>query len=107
MSDVMLIGVLRMPPDCWRDYPLDVKQRHAFYIEAANRIEADADEIERLRKLVTKGLAVVHDFLPNIGRCALQDYQRMVLFCVEAGVIGVTAGTPGGGATDSADEVQR
>lgn len=61
-------------------------------------------EIERLRKLVTKGLAVVHDFLPNIGRCALQDYQRMVLFCVEAGVIGVTAGTPGDGETDSVSE---
>ena len=40
-----------------------------------------ADEIERLQGLVAKGLAVVHDFLPNIGRCVLQDYQRMNEFC--------------------------
>lgn len=36
-------------------------------------VEADA--------LIAKGLAVVHDFLPNIGRCVLQDYQRMNEFC--------------------------
>ena len=34
--------------------------------------------------LIAKGLAVVHDFLPNIGRCVLQDYQRMNEFCSEA-----------------------
>jgi hypothetical protein len=39
-------------------------------------VEADA--------LIAKGLAVVHDFLPNIGRCVLQDYQRMNEFCSEA-----------------------
>lgn len=50
-----------------------------------------ADEIESLRSrlaeadaLIAKGLAVVHDFLPNIGRCVLQDYQRMNEFCSEA-----------------------
>lgn len=50
-----------------------------------------ADEIESLRSrlaeaevLIAKGLAVVHDFLPNIGRCVLQDYQRMNEFCCEA-----------------------
>lgn len=48
-------------------------------------------EIESLRArlaedevLIAKGLAVVHDFLPNIGRCVLQDYQRMNEFCCEA-----------------------
>lgn len=43
---------------------------------AARLAEGDA--------LIAKGLAVVHDFLPNIGRCVLQDYQRMNEFCVEA-----------------------
>jgi hypothetical protein len=43
---------------------------------AARLAEADA--------LIAKGLAVVHDFLPNIGRCVLQDYQRMNEFCSEA-----------------------
>jgi hypothetical protein len=42
----------------------------------ARLAEADA--------LIAKGLAVVHDFLPNIGRCVLQDYQRMNEFCSEA-----------------------
>lgn len=43
---------------------------------SARLAEADA--------LIAKGLAVVHDFLPNIGRCVLQDYQRMNEFCSEA-----------------------
>lgn len=54
-------------------------------------IDDAADEIESLRSrlaeadaLIAKGLAVVHDFLPNIGRCVLQDYQRMNEFCSEA-----------------------
>lgn len=42
MSDVMLMGVLRMPPELWRDDPLDVAQRHSRYVQAA-------DEIDRLR----------------------------------------------------------
>lgn len=40
--------------------------------------------IEELRTLVSKGLAVVDDFLPNIGSCALQDYGRLNQFCIEA-----------------------
>ena len=39
MSDVMLLGVLRMPPECWASTPLDVGQRHARYLEAADLIE--------------------------------------------------------------------
>jgi len=39
MSDVMLLGVLRMPPECWDDNPADVAQRYARYQEAADRIE--------------------------------------------------------------------
>jgi hypothetical protein len=52
----------------WRDAELDRLRRELA--------EADA--------LIAKGLAVVHDFLPNIGRCVLQDYQRMNEFCSEA-----------------------
>lgn len=51
---------------------------------SAKALHDAADEIERLQGLVAKGLAVVHDFLPNIGRCVLQDYQRMNEFCAEA-----------------------
>ena len=42
MSEVMLIGVLRMPPELWRGDQPDVMQRYGRYQQAA-------DEIERLR----------------------------------------------------------
>ena len=55
MSDVMLLGVLRMPPSCWIDQSgLDVMQRHSYYVSAADRIEADAKDIENLRALNEK-----------------------------------------------------
>ena len=48
MSDVMLLGVLRMPmPD--NPDPLTLRQFVDRARQAADRIEADADEIERLR----------------------------------------------------------
>lgn len=40
-------------------------------------LELQVAEIVRLRALVMMGTAVVEDFLPNIGRCALQDYGRL------------------------------
>lgn len=49
MSDVMLLGILRMPipddPD-----PLTLRQLRSAALRAADRIEADAREIERLRE---------------------------------------------------------
>ena len=44
-------------------------------------------EIERLRALVAKGNAVVQDFMPNIGRCALQRYDLLNEFTFEAAAI--------------------
>lgn len=49
MSDVMLLGVLRMPPELWGKGAIDVAQRHWYYKAAADRIEQDA---ARIRKLV-------------------------------------------------------
>lgn len=40
MSDTILLGVLRLPPECWTDSLIDVIQRHSRYLEAADRIEA-------------------------------------------------------------------
>ena len=55
-------------------------------IFASTLVRADAAEarLAEADALIAKGLAVVHDFLPNIGRCVLQDYQRMNEFCSEA-----------------------
>jgi hypothetical protein len=38
MSDI-LIAILRMPPECWRDDPIDIQQRYSRYLEAAERIQ--------------------------------------------------------------------
>mgnify|MGYP001606641790 FL=1 len=54
------------------------------WVEADTFEAAATAEIARLRKLVIKGLGVVNDFLPNIGQCALQDYEGLNMFCVEA-----------------------
>lgn len=49
MSDVMLLGVLRMPPEMWNGDALDVHQRHGRYLEAADTIEELRDEVDALR----------------------------------------------------------
>ncbi len=43
MSLVMLKGVLKMPPALWSGDPVDVNQRHARYVEAANKLQAIED----------------------------------------------------------------
>ena len=40
MSDTMLLGVLRMPPELWDNGHIDTMQRHSRYLEAADKIEA-------------------------------------------------------------------
>jgi hypothetical protein len=49
MSDVMLLGVLRMPLEMAMSDELSRLQFHQRAQQAADRIEADADEIERLQ----------------------------------------------------------
>ena len=39
MSDLMLHGVLNMPPDLWVDDAMDKMQRHSRYVEASKVIE--------------------------------------------------------------------
>jgi hypothetical protein len=67
MSDVMLIGVLRMPmPD--EPDPMTLRQFVSRARQAADRIEADGAEIERLRAALTLAanrmdvLALDHDY---------------------------------------------
>lgn len=60
MSDVMLLGVLRMPLDMVLSDPLSTTQFHNRAQEAANRIERDAETIRELiaalRSLTEKGV---------------------------------------------------
>lgn len=48
MSDLILFGVLRMPPELWRNDEIDIAQRHTRYVEAADRITELEAEVERL-----------------------------------------------------------
>ena len=55
MSDVMLLGVLRMPYDMFMNGSELMKiQNHARCSEAADRIEADAKTIAQLRATIAK-----------------------------------------------------
>jgi len=70
MSDVMLLGVLRMPPDCWdNDSPIDVMQRHSRYCQAANRIE---EQLGILRSAVL-AMAAAAERDPLFQR----DYEKL------------------------------
>lgn len=60
MGDTMLIGVLRMPPDLWSRDPMDIKQRHGRYIQAADRIEKDADRITALETALHDCITHMH-----------------------------------------------
>lgn len=50
MSDVMLHGVLNMPPNLWCDSPIDIAQRHSRYKEASQRIEQLERELTEARE---------------------------------------------------------
>ena len=50
MSDVMLHGVLCIPPELWDGNEMDVRQRYSHYLQASRRIENDECEIARLRR---------------------------------------------------------
>lgn len=50
MSDVMLFGVLRMPPELWSGDPIDVTQRHSRYVQAADLIVELQAENAALRR---------------------------------------------------------
>ena len=59
MSDVMLLGVLRMPIDLWNDSALNKNQRHSRYIEAAERIEALTERVAELERTTQNCKAAV------------------------------------------------
>jgi len=70
MSDVMLLGVLRMPPELWRNNPLDIAQRHSRYIEAADRIELLQTALEQIHQYVK---ARNHKALTRMCELAMKD----------------------------------
>lgn len=74
MSDLMLLGVLRMPLEMAMSDELSRAQFHDRAQQAADRIEADADAIERMQNQVSAPLDV------QSALEQLTDDQRMELF---------------------------
>ena len=54
MSDVMLHGVLEMPPELWSGDRMDVLQRHGRYKQASERIRQDAETIRALSERLAR-----------------------------------------------------
>ena len=71
MSDAMLHAVLQMPPALWQDTELDRRQRHARYVEASRRIEAQQAELDRCAAALTvlsERMAQMTDELTDNGK---------------------------------------
>jgi hypothetical protein len=47
-------------------------------------IRTNNQEMENMRELAKLGYAVVKDFMPNVGQCALQDYGALNDFMMKA-----------------------
>jgi len=70
MSDIMLLGVLRMPPELWNDDPIDRAQRHQRYLQAADRIEAQEKRIAELEWIARK-LVSISDECDDLSKLGL------------------------------------
>ena len=54
MSDIMLHGVLNMPPELWSDGPIDVMQRHSRYVQASQYIDELIEQRDKLAEALRK-----------------------------------------------------
>lgn len=75
MSDVMLHGVLQMPPELWSGDAMDVIQRHSRYVQASTRIREDAARIAELERQLDAcfedaKIALASKEAETIERCA-------------------------------------
>ena len=92
MSDLMLLGVLRMPIDP-NSGPVALTQFFARAREAADRIESDAAEIERLRAALAQPPAPTAqpayvDSTPhlNVGNSAFEHWFQAQPFATQPGI---------------------
>lgn len=54
MIDVMLLGILRMPPSLWQDNEINNQARFERYKEAADRIEQLERDLSAAREWIAK-----------------------------------------------------
>lgn len=83
MSDVMLLGVLRMPPTMWNDGAIDVAQRYSRYLEAADRIESDEAKIAEMQKQITLQMELIDKYNSKV------DFPDRVANVVATTILGI------------------
>lgn len=68
---LVLMGVLRMPPDMWLNEPIDIAQRYIRYLEAADRIE-------KLEQFIRNGVTLGYIAVPGFGDPALDIIKEIL-----------------------------
>lgn len=79
MSDVMLHGVLNMPPDLWCDSPIDIAQRHLHYKQASQRIEQlerELAEVRKQRDILETALMIIEGYYVH-NESTYEDWKAM------------------------------
>lgn len=79
MSDVMLHGVLNMPPNLWCDSPIDIAQRHSHYKQASQRIEQlerELAEVRKQRDILETALMIIEGYYVD-GENTYEDWKAM------------------------------
>jgi hypothetical protein len=62
-----------MPPELWTDSPLDISQRHARYIQAAETIEALRAELAEARRERDALRILLESAGDMLHECGLRD----------------------------------
>lgn len=76
MSEVMLHGVLNMPPELWINDPIDKIQRYGRYMQASRRIE----DLEAQRGELLEALIIMRNsFAFVVGDDPLHKQEAVIL----------------------------
>jgi hypothetical protein len=78
----MLLGVLRMPPECWIDSEIDVAQRYSRYLEAADRIEKDEAKIAEMREKITFQMELIEHYENRLSKRLVFDITDWIALLI-------------------------
>jgi hypothetical protein len=76
MSDIMLHGVLNMPPELWIGTPIDVMQRHSRYIQASEYIKELVEQRDRLAEELKEAQDAIGLMLKDSSCCTIPRYTK-------------------------------
>ena len=76
MSDIMLHGVLNMPPELWIGTPIDVMQRHSRYIQASEYIKELTEQRDRLAEELKEAQDAIGLMLKDSSCLTIPRYTK-------------------------------